>query len=334
MIQLNEKTSIGQVLMAPLAGVTDRSFRTILKEQGADLTYTEMVSAKALAYANEKSAKLLEPAPGEVKLAVQLFGSEPQILAKVAEQVSQPDHVCLIDINMGCPAPKIIKNGEGASLMKDPRRAEEIIRQVVATSHKPVTCKFRRGFGLGDETAVEFARRMEGAGASLVTVHGRFRDQFYSGKSDRTIIGKVKAALNIPVIGNGDIFTAQDALDMFKETGCDGIMVARGALGNPFLFREIKGALKGEQVAPASPRERLEMARRHLKGAVAEAGEFVGVREMRKHLSWYFKGLPMAAAYRDRINRAEDLATSLAILNEYISQVENLTENELTPVTP
>lgn len=316
MIQLDEKVQIGRVLMAPLAGVTDRTYRGILTELGAELTYTEMVSAKALHYQNENTRELLRLAPNQKVIAVQLFGSDPEILGEIAASFEADPQILLIDINMGCPAPKIVKNGEGAALMQDPDLAARIIGAVKRRTTKPVTCKFRRGFAMGDETAVDFARRMEAAGASLLTVHGRFRDQFYSGASDRAVIAKVKQAVGVPVIGNGDIFSGADALAMFEETGCDGIMVARGALGNPFIFQEIQAALAGESWQPPDARTRLDLAIRHLTGSVEEMGEFIGVREMRKHLGWYLKGMHQATRFRDRINRAETLPEVIELLSE------------------
>ncbi|KAF5042001.1 putative tRNA-dihydrouridine synthase [anaerobic digester metagenome] len=316
MIQLNESVQIGPVLMAPLAGVTDRTFRGILTEQGADLTFTEMVSAKALHYQNENTRQLLRLAPNQSTIAVQLFGSDPDILAEIAASFEDRPEILLIDINMGCPAPKIVKNGEGSALMLDPERAQAILRAVTERTTKPVTCKFRRGYGMGQETALDFALRMEDAGASMITIHGRFRDQFYSGTSDRDIIRRVKQAVRIPVIGNGDIFTGRDAREMLETTGCDGIMVARGALGNPFIFQEIKAALDGRPYERPSAREILAMAARHLTGAIEDMGEFIGVREMRKHLGWYLKGMRGASHFRDRMNRAETGEEVIALLTE------------------
>lgn len=316
MIQLNEKTGIGQVLMAPLAGVTDRTYRGILTELGADLTYTEMVSAKALHHNNENTRELLRLAPNQKFIAVQLFGSDPDILAEIARTFEDRPEIVLIDINMGCPAPKIVKNGEGAALMLDPKRAAGIIRAVSKNTAKPVTCKFRRGYAMGDETALEFARRMEDAGAAMMTIHGRYRDQFYSGVSDRDIIRRIKQAVSVPVIGNGDIFSGEDALEMFKTTGCDGIMVARGALGNPFIFQEIHAAMEGRAYEKPTAQMKLDMALRHLNGAVGEMGEYIGVREMRKHMGWYLKGMHQATRYRDLINRAETMDEVTKLLKE------------------
>lgn len=316
MIKLNEQTSIGHILMAPLAGVTDRTYRGILCEMGADLTYTEMVSAKALHYQNENTKQLLRLASNQKIIAVQLFGNDPRILAETAATFEDLPQIVLIDINMGCPAPKIVKNNEGAALMLDPLKAAEIITAVKKRTTKPVTCKFRRGFGQDEETALEFAKTMEAAGADMITVHGRYREQFYSGVSDREIIRKIKMAVKIPVIGNGDIFTGADAQTMLTDTGCDGIMVARGALGNPFIFREIKAYLNHEAYTPPSAQERIELARTHFIGAVADMGEFTGVREMRKHLGWYLKGMHGASKYREAINHAPSSLEVLQILAE------------------
>lgn len=316
MIKLNDKVSMGPVLMAPLAGVTDRTYRGILTEFGADLTYTEMVSAKALHYNNENTRELLRLAPNQKEIAVQLFGSEPEILAQIAESFEGNPEIILIDINMGCPAPKIVKNGEGAALMRDPKRAAEIIRAVSRKTTKPVTCKFRRGYAQDDETALDFARRMEDAGAQMMTIHGRFRDQFYSGTSDREIIRQIKESVSVPIIGNGDIFSGADALEMFQTTGCDGIMVARGALGNPFIFEEIHAAMEGRPYKRPTPAMKLDVAIRHLKGAVQETGEFLAIREMRKHMGWYLKGMNQASRFRDQINRGETQSEVIALLEE------------------
>lgn len=305
MIQLNDKVSIGPVLMAPLAGVTDRTYRGILTEMGADLTYTEMVSAKALHYRNENTKALLRMAPNQDQIAVQMFGSDPMIMAQTAASFEERPEIVLVDINMGCPAPKLVKNGEGAALMLDPAKAASIIRAVKQNTTKPVTCKFRRGYALDDETALDFAKRMEDAGADLLTVHGRYRDQFYSGQSDRAIIRRIKASVKVPVIGNGDIFSGADALDMLEQTGCDGVMVARGALGNPFIFREIQAVLQGKDYEKPHPADKIAIAMRHLDGAVEDMGEYIGVREMRKHLGWYLKGMHGAARFRELINQAE-----------------------------
>lgn len=324
MLKIKDVTINGNVFMAPLAGVTDISFRTILKEMGADLTYTEMVSAKALHYKNEKTKGLLERAPGEDYMAVQLFGSEPEILGEIAAMLDEREDIILIDINMGCPAPKIVKNHEGAYLMTEPKRASEILKSVKKNTKKPVTCKFRRGYEIGDETALEFAKMAESSGADLITVHGRYRDQFYSGISDRTIIKKIRDTVSIPVIGNGDIFTGEDALSMIKETNCHGVMVARGALGNPWIFREIKSVMNNERVVYPTTDERIDMALRHLHEAVKlrEDNPSSAVREMRKHLAWYLKGLKNSTKVKEEVNKLEEENEVIEVLQRYKKELK------------
>lgn len=317
MIKINNTILEGNILMAPLAGVTDISFRKILKKMGADLTYTEMVSAKALHYKNEKTKKLISNNE-EGKIAIQLFGSDPNILGEIASILDEREDVILIDINMGCPAPKLVKNHEGAYLMTRPDLASSIIKKVKKSTKKPVTCKFRRGFYLGDETALDFAKMAEESGADMVTVHGRYRDQFYSGTSDREIIRRIKEEVKIPVIGNGDIFTGKDAKEMFDITGCDGIMVARGALGNPWIFKEIKAYLNGEDYLGPRDEERIDMAIYHLKEAcLGNENIEAKVKEMRKHIGWYLKGLKNSTRIRDLINTKSDLDEVINILEAY-----------------
>ncbi len=321
MIKINDEVTIeGNIFMAPLAGVTDVPFRTIVKEMGADVTYTEMVSAKALHYGNGKTENLLNIAPNEKKVAVQLFGSDPDILGEIAGKLSEREEIILFDINMGCPAPKIVKNHEGAYLMKDPELAGRIIKTVRKNTDKPVTCKFRRGFEKGNETALQFAMMAEDSGAQMITVHGRYRDDFYSGKSDREIIKKIKESVKIPVIGNGDIFTGEDAVSMIEETGCDGIMVARGALGNPWIFRDIRAKLKEEEYTYPGERERIETALRQLAHMAELMPPGVAVREMRKHLAWYLKGMKDSASVKDKINKMEDIDEVNEVLTQYSLQ--------------
>lgn len=305
------------MFLAPMAGVTDISFREIAISMGCSMVYSEMVSAKALHYGSSNTEDLLRISPLEKPIAVQLFGSEKEILAETAARLSENEDIVLIDINMGCPAPKLVKNGEGASLMLDPKKAQEILREVKKATEKPVTCKFRRGFKMDEETALDFALRMEEAGADLITVHGRFREQYYSGKSDREIIRKIKKALSIPVIGNGDIFTGADALEMFETTGCDGIMVARGALGNPWIFSEIRAALENTPYTPPTLEERIRILIRHYENTLAYDGERKAVREMRKHVGWYLKGMPRSTDLKNRINTETDSRKVLESLAEY-----------------
>ncbi|MBR0576354.1 tRNA dihydrouridine synthase DusB [Proteiniclasticum sp. BAD-10] len=316
-MKIRNKTLESNVFLAPMAGVTDISFREIAISMGCSMVYSEMVSAKALHYGSSNTEDLLRISPLEKPIAVQLFGSEKEILAETAARLSENEDIVLIDINMGCPAPKLVKNGEGASLMLDPKKAQEILREVKKATDKPVTCKFRRGFKMDEETALDFALRMEEAGADLITVHGRFREQYYSGKSDREIIRKIKKALSIPVIGNGDIFTGADALEMFETTGCDGIMVARGALGNPWIFSEIRAALENTPYTPPTLEERIRILIRHYENTLAYDGERKAVREMRKHVGWYLKGMPRSTDLKNRINTETDSRKVLESLAEY-----------------
>ncbi|MEA5058523.1 MAG: tRNA dihydrouridine synthase DusB [Candidatus Pelethousia sp.] len=305
------------ILLAPMAGVTDLSYRALCKELGCDFTYTEMVSAKGLYYGGPGSASLLETAPVERPCGVQLFGRDPALMAEIVRRLcgENTGELALIDINMGCPAPKITGNGEGSALMLEPALAGRIIAAVVQASDLPVTVKFRKGFDAAHINALAFARMAEENGAAMVAIHGRTRAQMYSGKADWDCIAEVKTALSIPVIGNGDVFTGADALAMRAHTGCDGIMVARGAQGNPFIFREIKAALKGEPYAPPTERERLDMAMEHLRRAVAHKGPRA-VIEMRKHVAWYLKGVRGAAALRAKVNAACTPEEMFAILKQ------------------
>ena len=292
-----------RLLLAPMAGVSDEAFRTLCREQGADLTYTEMVSAKGLSYANEKTRHLLHLAEGEDQVAVQLFGHEPDVMADQARWVEQEmgETLAYLDINMGCPARKIVSKGDGSALMKTPDLAAAIVRAVSAAVEHPVTVKFRRGWAEGDETCVEFARRMEDAGAAAVTVHGRYALQLYRGRADWDAIARVKAAVSIPVVGNGDVKSGADAVALVERTGCVAVMIARAAEGNPWVFAQCKAALAGE-LEPAKPsvEERIAMARRHARLLAEREGR--NIVRMRKHAMWYMTGLPGAAAARAKIN--------------------------------
>lgn len=292
-----------RLLLAPMAGVSDEAFRTLCREQGADLTYTEMVSAKGLSFANEKTRHLLRLAPGEDQVAVQLFGHEPDTMAAQAAWIEQEMGASLayLDVNMGCPARKIVSKGDGSALMKDPELAAAIVRAVRAVVSCPVTVKFRRGWAEGVETAPEFARRMEDAGAMALAVHGRYAEQLYRGSADWGAIARVKAAVSVPVIGNGDVKRGADAAAIMQRTGCDAVMIARGAEGNPWVFAQAKAALAGKN-EPSAPTvgERIAMARRHARLLSQREGK--NIVRMRKHAMWYMAGLPGAAAARGKIN--------------------------------
>lgn len=293
--------------LGPMAGVTDLPFRILCKEQGCNMLYTEMVSAKAILYKNKNTKELLNIDEREHPVGVQLFGSDADIMAEMAVQISNGD--CdFIDINMGCPVPKIVNNGEGSALLKQPKLVEEILSKMVKAVDKPVTVKIRKGFERDTSYAVEIARIAESCGVALVAVHGRTREQYYSGKADWDIIKEVKKSVSIPVIGNGDIFCAKDAKNMKEYTGCDGIMVARGARGNPWIFKEIKEYLEnGNIIEGPTIKDIREMIIRHAKMLVEYKGEYIGIREMRKHVAWYTAGLPHSAELRRMCNEIETM---------------------------
>ena len=306
------------VILAPMAGVTDLPFRVLCREQGAGCVVTEMVSAKAVLYNNKNTRELLQIDPAERPAAVQLFGSEPDIMAEIAARLEEGPYD-YIDVNMGCPVPKIVNNGEGSALMKNPERAKEVLTAMLKKKKKPVTVKFRKGFNDLSVNAVEFAKMAESCGVAAVAVHGRTREQYYSGKADWDIIRQVKEAVRIPVIGNGDIFTPEDAGRMLKETGCDGIMVARGAKGNPWLFGRINHYLDTGEVLPGpSMAEIKAMILRHGRMLVQFKGEGVAMREMRGHMAWYTKGMPHSATLRNEINQVETLEGFVELLDRKI----------------
>lgn len=306
-LTIGNVTLENNVILAPMAGVTDLPFRLLCKEQGCGLVCTEMVSAKAILYKNRNTNALLEVKDEERPVSVQLFGSDPAILSQIAHQI-EDGPFDIIDLNMGCPVPKVVNNQEGSALMKNPKLVEEILSSMVKAVKKPVTVKFRKGFDENHVNAVEIAKIAESCGVAAVAVHGRTREQFYSGKADWDIIRKVKEAVKIPVIGNGDIFTPEDAKAMIDQTGCDGLMVARGAKGNPWIFSRINHYLDtGELLPPPSLEEIKNMIIRHGELQMQIKGEVIGMREMRKHMAWYTSGLPHSAAVRNEINQVETL---------------------------
>lgn len=303
--------------LAPMAGITDIVFRGLCRELGCGLLYTEMVSAKGLYYGSSNTADLMRVSDIEKPVAIQIFGNDPKIMASACEIFNNRDDICMVDVNMGCPVPKIVKNGEGSALMKNPKLATEIIKEMKKVSTKPVTVKFRKGFDSNSVNAVEFAKYMENAGIDAIAVHGRTREQMYEGRADWDIIRAVKEAVNVPVIGNGDIFDLEDAKKIREVTNCDAIMVARGAMGNPWIFREIMQSLKGEKVIYPTAVEKLDMCIRHLDLAVKYYKEIKAVREMRKHTGWYIKGLSNCSEIKNKINTKNNYDEVRVLLLEY-----------------
>lgn len=312
--------------LAPMAGVTDFAFRSLCKEMGVGLVVTEMVSAKGLYYNDEKTSDLTHSHEDERPVALQIFGSDPDIMAEITRNnLSSRDDIDIIDINMGCPAPKIVKNGDGSALMKDLRLAGSVIDSVVKASRKPVTVKFRMGWDHGSLNGEELARIAEANGAAALTIHARTRDMFYAGEADWSYIAKVKNAVSIPVIGNGDVFTPEDALAMIDRTGCDGVAIGRGAMGNPWIFRETTDLINGK--APRKPTldEMLEVSIRHLKLEINLKGPRVGVREMRKQLAWYLKGLRNSNEIKNRINTMTSPEEIIKELEKYFTALKEHT---------
>lgn len=312
----------GNLLLGPMAGVTDLPFRLLCKEKGADLVYTEMVSAKGIQYNNKNTEGLLQISEKERPAALQLFGADPDILSETAKRLEHRNFD-ILDINMGCPVPKVVNNGEGSALMMNPELIGEIVRRVSTGYSKPVTVKIRKGFHEDSNNAVEVARIAQENGAAAVAVHARTREQFYSGKADWEVIRRVKEAVSIPVIGSGDVFTPEDAERMMRETNCDGIMLARGTRGNPWIFEQIKTYLNTGILMPKPGfAEVKEMILRHGALSVEYKGLYTGIREMRKHVAWYTTGYPGSAKIRNRVNEIESLEDLQQLLEEYQKYAE------------
>lgn len=305
-------------ILAPMAGVTDLPFRLLCKEQGAGLLCMEMISAKALQYKNKNTKALLSIHPKEYPVSLQLFGSDADIISRMAQEIEELPFQ-ILDINMGCPVPKVVKNGEGSALMNRPELVYEIVSKTVKAIKKPVTVKIRKGFDETSVNAPEIAKIIEQAGAAAIAVHGRTREQYYSGKADWDIIRQVKEAVSIPVIGNGDVFSGESALRMRRETGCDGVMIARGAQGNPWIFSELlEYERTGRMPKRPTPEEIRDMMLRHARMQIEFKGDYLGIREMRKHVAWYTKGLKGSARLRDEINKTESYEELSKLLYERI----------------
>ncbi len=306
-----------EVFLAPMAGVTDLPFRLICKELGCGLLYTEMINAKALCYDDKNTKKMLNILDEEHPVAVQIFGSEPEFMGRAAQILNDyPNEI--LDINMGCPAPKVVKNGDGSALMRNLKLAGQVLDQVVKNSKKPVTLKIRKGWDDNSINALEIAKIAEDCGICAITIHGRTREQYYSGQADWDIIGEVKSQISIPVIGNGDVTSVEDAIRIKDHTGCDAIMIGRGAQGNPWIFKRIDHYMKtGQLLDPPSKDEKIDIAIKHMDLAIKEHGEYVAVREMRKHIGWYLKGMKHSARFRDQINHMVTAKEVIDTLNQY-----------------
>ncbi|MBP1926463.1 tRNA-dihydrouridine synthase B [Sedimentibacter acidaminivorans] len=323
---MREKLKIGNielknnVVLAPMAGITDITFRTICKSFGIGLVYTEMISAKGLYYKDVKTEQLMKINENNRPISLQIFGSDAEIMAYVVENyINKREDIDIIDINMGCPAPKIVKSGDGCALMKNPQLAGNIVKKIKKVSNKPISVKFRSGWDGNNINAVEFAKVLESNGADLLAVHGRTREQFYSGKADYSVIRQVKESVNIPVVGNGDIFIPQDAVDMIKQTNCNGVMIGRGILGNPWLIMNTIKLLNNERnIYEVTPKDKIEMLVRHVKMLKEELNEKIAVLEMRKHAGWYIKGMKNSSEIRNKINKITRADELFEVLKMYL----------------
>ena len=320
-MKIGNVTIGGNVILAPMAGVTDLPFRVLCKEKGADLIYTEMVSAKGIYYDNKNTESLLQVLDEERPVALQLFGSDPALMAEMAKKIEHRNFD-ILDINMGCPVPKVVNNMEGSALLTNPKLVGQIVKSVSSAIEKPLTIKIRKGFGKDECNAVEIAKIIEDNGGAAVAIHGRTREQYYTGEADWEAIARVKEAVSIPVFGNGDVTSPELAKKMLEYTGCDAVMVARGVRGNPWLFRQIKDYLAtGKYEEKPSIEEVVATIKRHARLQAQYKGEYLGVREMRKHVAWYTTGYHDSARLRQKVNEVESLVALDELLDQYLESL-------------